>query len=76
MSRKMYTIIGPRGQEIMDAALKLNATPATIPGMWNVPGYLAALTTVQLLQIAAHPFPASGQSGLLDSQNSDGAGRD
>lgn len=52
MSRKKYTIIGPRGQEIMDAALKLNATPATTPGLWNAPGYPLAVTTAQLLQIA------------------------
>ncbi|EQA97255.1 hypothetical protein L286_23300 [Sphingobium sp. HDIP04] len=34
------------------AARQLGATPADIPGLWNVPG-LPELTTGQLLQIAA-----------------------
>lgn len=37
---------------ILDAARRLNAVPADIPGLWTAPGY-PELTTSQLLQIAA-----------------------
>jgi hypothetical protein len=40
-----------RRKTLSDAVKKLNATPATIPGLWNAPGY-PELTTAQLLQIA------------------------
>jgi len=39
---------------IVEAARKLNATPANIPGLWNAPGY-PELTTGQLLSAAGRP---------------------
>lgn len=36
---------------VRDAAERLGATPADIPGLWNAPGY-PELTTGQLLSIA------------------------
>lgn len=40
-----------RGREIVQtAAAELGATPADMPGLWNLPGY-PELTSAQLVQI-------------------------
>ena len=48
----------PSLNAIMQAALRIGATPADIPGLWNAPGY-PELTTGQLLDIASKLPPQS-----------------